>query len=438
MTIGLKWMAVWICLASASCFVGLAQSAEPQARFPKPEFETGYVQPLTQCPAPRSALLEWVDVGVLAGALALTAWLAVRKRSRWSILAVSVFSILYFGFFRKGCICPVGSIQNVAAALSSTSFVLPWTVVLLFLLPLLFALFFGRVFCAAVCPLGAIQDVVIRRPVRLPRVVSGALGLIPYLALGLAVLYAVTGAGFVICRHDPFVGFFRLGGQVTMLVSGAVFLLVGVFVARPYCRFLCPYSVLLNWTARFAARPVTITPDECVNCRLCEEACPFDCILPTTPERPPESRPAARRRLGWALALIPVAIILGAAAGFAMHTVFAAGHPVVRLAARIALEERGKVKEYTLESEAFRGTGQPIAQLYEESRAVLARFRVGSTMLGGWLGLVVGGQLAGLALWSRRKTYEIDDGNCLSCGRCFEYCPVGRPGGKGIGQDHGN
>jgi ferredoxin len=397
------------------------------SRFPRPEFETGYVQPATQCPPPRAAAMEWVDVAVLAGALALTTWLAVRKRSRWGILAMSVFGILYFGFFRKGCICPVGSIQNVAVALSSAGTLLPWTVVLLFLLPLGFALFFGRVFCAGVCPLGAIQDVVIRKPVRLPRVLAGVLGLAPYLVLGLAVLYAAMGAGFVVCRYDPFVGFYRSGGPVTMLVSGAAVLLIGMFVARPYCRFLCPYSVLLNWMARFAARPVTITPDDCVNCRLCEEACPFDCILPTTPERPPESRPAARRRLGRALALVPVAIILGVAAGFAMHTVLAAGHPVVRLAGRMALEERGKVRDYTLESEAFRGTGQSLTQLYEEAGAVLARFRIGSMVLGGFLGLVVGGHLAGLAFWSRRKDYEIDAGSCLSCGRCFEYCPVDRP-----------
>ncbi|MEI6150861.1 MAG: hypothetical protein WCS01_17335, partial [bacterium] len=112
------------------------QGAEPRARFPRPEFETGYVQPATQCPPPRAAAMEWMDVAVLAGALALTTWLAVRKRSRWGILAMSVFGILYFGFFRKGCICPVGSIQNVAVTLSSTGTLLPWTVVLLFLLPL--------------------------------------------------------------------------------------------------------------------------------------------------------------------------------------------------------------------------------------------------------------------------------------------------------------
>jgi NosR/NirI family nitrous oxide reductase transcriptional regulator len=421
-----RWLAVGVCLATVLWLGMNAWSAEPQARFPKPDFETGYVQPSTQCPAPRAAALEWLDVAVLAGALAVTAWLAIRQRSRPGVLAMSIFSILYFGFFRKGCICPVGSIQNVAAALSSASFVLPWTVVLIFLLPLVFALFFGRVFCAAVCPLGAIQDVVIRRPVRLPRAVAGALGLGPYLLLGVAVLYAVTGAGFVICRHDPFVGFFRLGAPMTMLVSGAALLLIGIFVARPYCRFLCPYSVLLNWMARFSARHVTITPDECVNCRLCEEACPFDCIQPTTPERPPESRPAARRRLGRALALVPVSIAVGVLAGLSMHTVLAAGHPVVRLAARISLEERGRVKDYTLESEAFRGTGQPTGQLYGEARMIVGRFRVGSMVVGGFLGIVVAGQLAGLALWSRRKEYAIDRGNCLSCGRCFEYCPVDR------------
>ena len=33
---------------------------------------------------------------------------------------------------------------------------------------------------------------------------------------------------------------------------GVAFAILGIFIARPYCRFLCPYGVLLNWTSRFS------------------------------------------------------------------------------------------------------------------------------------------------------------------------------------------
>ena len=409
---------------------GLAASllaAQPAARFPKPDFETGYVEPRTQCPVPRSSAMEWVDVAVLAGTMGAVAWLALKKRSRAGVLSASIFSIGYFGFYRKGCICSVGAIQNVAAAIGDPSYVVPWTAVLFFVLPLAFALFFGRVFCAAVCPLGAIQDVVVRKPLRLPPVVAGVLGFVPWVYLGGTALLALLGAGFVICRYDPFIAVYRLGGPVGMLLGGAALLILGIFVARPYCRFLCPYGVLLNIMSRFAARHVTITPDKCVNCRLCEDACPFDCIRPRTPDRVPESKRDARRRLAQTAILMPAVVAAGVWAGVALHGPLARLHPDVRLAERVALEERGAVKGYTPESEAFRGTGVPVAALYSESAAVVKRFRTGASWVGGLLGLVLACRLVGLSLWTRREEYTIDKGTCLSCGRCFEYCPVGRP-----------
>ena len=55
-------------------------------------------------------------------------------------------------------------------------------------------------------------------------------------------------------------------------------LLIGVFVGRPYCRFLCPYGVLLNLASRLSRWRVTITPSACVQCRLCEKSCPLGAI----------------------------------------------------------------------------------------------------------------------------------------------------------------
>ena len=74
-------------------------------RFPKPEFESGYIQAETQIPVPRSDALEYMDVFVLILALSLVTWLVLKKRSRTGVFWISIFSILYFGFYREGCVC---------------------------------------------------------------------------------------------------------------------------------------------------------------------------------------------------------------------------------------------------------------------------------------------------------------------------------------------
>ena len=139
-----------------------------QQRFPKPEFKTEYTQPVPEHPAPRSPALEFLDLAILVLVMSLTAWVAIRRRSRYGILILTIFSLFYFGFYKQGCICSVGSIQNVALALADPTYRLPLVALLVFLLPLIFSLFFGRVFCAAACPLGAIQDLIIFKPINLP------------------------------------------------------------------------------------------------------------------------------------------------------------------------------------------------------------------------------------------------------------------------------
>jgi NAD-dependent dihydropyrimidine dehydrogenase PreA subunit len=299
------WLGVILALAVS--FV-LWHEALAEQRFPPPEFETGHQLPSVAQPPPRADWREIMDVTVLAVALCLAAWVVLWKRNRRGMVVLSLFSLAYFGFYRKGCVCPIGSIQDVTLSLSNMRYSvlgglqnatgaagvlrypLPFTVVLFFALPLVFALFFGRVFCGGVCPLGAAQDVVLVRPVRVPGWLVQMLGVLPFVYLGLAVLFAATDTMFIICRYDPFVSFFRLSGSFPMLVAGGVVLLLATFIGRPYCRFLCPYGALLGICSRSAWRHATLTPDDCVVCSLCEDACPFDAIRAPTPEGVSEKR----------------------------------------------------------------------------------------------------------------------------------------------------
>jgi ferredoxin len=403
------------------------RAGTPPARFPRPEFEAEYVQPKTDVPPPRTIPREYVDVAVLAASLALASRLAIKGRSRRAMVLLSVFSIAYFGFYRRGCVCPVGAIQNVAAALADPAQVIPWTVAAFFLLPLVATALFGRTFCGGVCPLGALQELVVWKPLRVPAWLNGLLRLLPPLYLGLAVLLAATGADYIICRYDPFIGFYRLGGPMAMLTAGAVLLIGGMFVGRMYCRYLCPYGVLLGWISCFAWRHATITPEGCINCRLCENACPYDCIRAPEQERSSESPQAARRRLGLTLAVLPLLLLLGTGIGFLMHVPLSRLHADVRLAERVAWEERqGDARTFTIASEAFRSTGRPLPELYSEAAGIRRKFRAGSVLLGGFMGLMLGARLIGLSRWPRQGCHDMDHSQCVSCARCFAHCSVER------------
>jgi NosR/NirI family nitrous oxide reductase transcriptional regulator len=418
-----RWARITACVIVLQV---LSLDALGELRFPPPEFESGYQLPQTTSPAARAVIYEYIDAAVLLAALLMATYLILKRRSRRAIYVLMISAMLYFGFWRDGCICPIGAIQNVTLTIFDSSYAIPITAGIFFILPLVFALFAGRVFCGAVCPLGAIQDAVLIHPVVVPRWLESGLRLGAYAYLGAAVLFAAVGNSFVICRYDPFIGFFRLSGNWNVLIIGVSLLLIGLFIGRPYCRFLCPYGVLLRQTSRLSKWRVTITPNECIQCRLCEDACPFGAIREPTGDWPRGEYKIARRRLALFLLLLPVLVAAGGWGGYTLKERLARVHPRVRTAERVYLEETGKVEGTTDASDAFRATGRTTEELYQEAATIRDRFALGGALLGGFLGLVVGGKLVALSVRRRRTDYEADRADCFACGRCYQYCPEQR------------
>ena len=502
-----------------------AAGARGEYRYEPPELGPSYVEPQTATPPPEGAWGEYVAVAALVVAIALASYLALRRRSRAWIVALAIGCLVYFGFIRKGCVCPIGAIQNVAQGIFDTesairpdhaaiaargleadavaaafereyarfvgaqlhrgvggfrirlrlnganrrlleevgsvrvegfgpdgrkvslalrelwrvapTFTVPWTVLAFFLLPLAATLLFGRAFCASVCPLGVIQDVVVVRPLSLPQWSDQALRLFAYVYLAGAVLLAATGSAYIICRYDPFVSFFRLGGSAGMFALGACFLLIGMFVARPYCRFLCPYGAILRVLSRFSRWRVTITPDECIRCRLCEDACPFGAIRKPTEELPPGRRRRGKPALALLILALPVLIALGAWLGHGLRSALAGIDPTVRLADAVRSARAGETQQPVEEDQgrsdaakyqadmvaAFEQSQRGVEELYEEESIIRGRFAFGAVAFGAFIGLIVGGKLIQLSVRRRRTDYEADRATCLACGRCFRYCP---------------
>ncbi len=414
--------AVLICLL----ILVAAGAAGAIERFPPPQFTTGHQMPSPTVPGPRSDVLAYVDVGVLVLALLAGAYLSLSKRSRSGILILTIFSIAYFGFYRKGCICPIGSIQNMASSLFDPGYILPAVVGMFFILPLGFSLVTGRTFCGGVCPLGALQDVVLLKPLRVPGWLSHPLGIIPWIYLGFGVLFAATGSAYIICEFDPFVGFFRLGGGAIPMGLGIGLLALGVLVGRPYCRFLCPYGALLRIGSWFSKWRVTISPNECINCRLCESSCPYGAIRHPVKTTGKGQVLEGKSRLSALLIALPLVICAGAALGYLASGSLSHANPTVRLADRVYMEHSGQVQGKTDESYAFDKLSVAPSGLYTDALRLRGQFKVGSTALGGWIALVVMLKLIMLSLRRSRGEYEADVSDCVACGRCFNWCPVER------------
>lgn len=397
----------------------------------RPTFtETGHEPPPTLQPLPPPGVMAYVDVGVLLLALCAASAIALRWRSRRWMVMLTIASALYFGFYRHGCVCPVGAIQNIVSALADRSYTVPLSVVLIFSLPLLFALFFGRTFCAGVCPLGALQALVVIRARSIPLVIRRPLELIPWLYLVVAVLMAAAGGGYLICRYDPFIGIYRLGGSVAMLLAGVILLLVGTVIARPYCRFLCPYGALLGLCSRVSKYHVSITPADCIQCRLCEDACPYDAILRPTGKTSVEPWSVMRQRLIRLLWLLPVMVVIGFMLGCQLATPLSRFSDTVNLAEQVQVARQFPEREYSVEVDGFMRSAASADELIVRALTIRHNLHRGGGWAGGLLALVCWAFLSGLSITRRRIDYEPDRGRCFSCARCFKTCPV-KPALKG-------
>ena len=324
-----------------------------------------------------------VDVVVLTALLAITGYAIFKNRSRAVIVVVSLFSLIYFGFLKHGCVCSVGSIQNIILSIADKTYKVPITTVLLFVIPIITALFWGRLFCAGACPLGALQDAISIWRIRIPRSLEKTLEMFPPLYLAATLVFILTKKVFLICQYDPFVSIFRMDGTIETVLLTVAVLLVVMFVPRAYCRFVCPYGYLLKLASFVSPKQIKISSDECRSCRLCYEVCPVEAIEPATPI---VDSATSVKRVKLLLKLMPVWIILFSWSG-------------VRLINFLSLNG-------------------------DHTHNLIKSPNLFGIILGSILALFWGSTLI---YQSRGVTYKEafpHKSNCIRCGRCYNYCPV--------------
>ncbi len=390
-------------------------------RFPKPEFTQGYETPTLVLPDPAAPWFEYLSLGLFIAMLVLSALAMFRWRSRKLLFILMVFSVVFFGFIRQGCVCAIGAIGNVGAAMGSPEYPLSIFTLLIFLLPLLVALFLGRVFCGATCPFGALQDLLLIKNRPVPLALDAALRTIPPLFLGLAFVFAYCDMGFLICQYDPFVGLFRLDLKAGSIVFTLGFLALSTMIGRPYCRYLCPYGFLLKVASYFAQRRISITAEQnqCVNCHLCDNACPVNAIERPRLKKHKQSIHQIAKRVQVLLVLMPLFIALGVLLGHSLAERTSTLNHEVALLQKI--EVNANEDDAVI---AYMSSMRPLSELQTQVADIKQRVHISMMVLGAWFGFIIN---ISLIMTYRRRyndNYEIDAGNCINCLRCYDYCPI--------------
>ncbi len=104
-------------------------------------------------------------------------------------------------------------------------------------------------YCANICPFGSAQELagkLSRRKLRITPRVQKLLSVLRNLLWGVLMALLLTGTCTAWIDYELFTAFLYSSASVWVIVLAALFLVLSVWVPRPYCRFVCPTGALVK------------------------------------------------------------------------------------------------------------------------------------------------------------------------------------------------
>lgn len=179
-------------------------------------------------------------------------------------------------------LCPIGAEQY---AVIVNPFLLLYFLGILFFI----ALIFGRASCGWGCPVGSLQDLFALKS-RYRKLNDGVARYAKFVVFGLMLLLSFIFLEKVFTHICP-IGFLTGTIPTLLLIPGylepmspffeikivltVVFFILIYFVARGWCRYICPLGLQLSLFNRISMLHIRLNIEKCVNCNACQKHCPM-------------------------------------------------------------------------------------------------------------------------------------------------------------------
>jgi transcriptional regulator of nitric oxide reductase len=242
-------------------------------------------------------VLAVVLTGLVAVLIAAQGWLtglAAFTPVRLGILAGILGFVGWWGQGQLSIVTPLAMLQTAMAG-GSFAFLLydPFSLLIWGVAILGFVLWGRGLFCGWLCPFGAMQEFAhhLGRMLRLPKIEPSALWdarlkSLKYVALAGLVAVTVFAPSYMdkAAEIEPFktaiTTFFVR--EWYYVAYAALWLVLGMFVFKGFCRYLCPLGALMAIGGVLRLRRWIPRRDECGSpCQLCRVKCNYKAIAPS-------------------------------------------------------------------------------------------------------------------------------------------------------------
>jgi len=192
-------------------------------------------------------------------------------------------------------LCPFGGVTTLYSLLTDGTYIqkIHASAVVLMAIVFLLSILFGPVFCGWICPLGTLQDWISRIGKKLlkkrynhivPAKIDKLLRYLRYFVLVWVIYMTATTGKLVFENIDPYYALFHFWTS-EVAVGGLIILgitvLLSLAIARPWCKYACPYGALLGLTNKIRIFGIRRQAATCISCNRCSRECPMNIDVAT-------------------------------------------------------------------------------------------------------------------------------------------------------------